>query len=505
MGKKKNSLLYQLLVIIAIVIVVNIIAVDYFARLDLTDDNRYTLSDATIDIVQSLEEPVTVTAYFTEDLPPRLRQSGRNFKDLLIEYASYSEGMINYEFIDPADDDEIKQQAAKAGVQPVIVNVREEDQVKQQRAFLGAVIRKGEQKEVLPVITEAESMEYSLSSGIKKLSVKERHLVGFVTGHGEPPLQQMQQTVQALSVLYDVEPVNLEASGELTKYKTLALIAPSDTIPPAHLQKLDDYLASGGNLYVALNRVRGDFSQARGLPVNTGLADWLSGKGVAVGTDFVVDNRSNTVGVTQERGGFNMTTQIKFPYLPVITNFQEHPVTQGLEQVSLRFASSLEYRGDTAVIFTPLAKSSAKSGRKQAPLMFQVQKEWTAADFPDSGIPVAAALKGPIAGSNASKMVVVTDGDFAVGGQGRNARQLNEDNVSLLVNGVDWLSDDTGLIGLRTKGVSSRPIDELEDSTKALLRYGNFLVPILLIIIYGLIRYQYQRSLRVKRMEEGYV
>ncbi|MDZ7776686.1 MAG: GldG family protein [Bacteroidales bacterium] len=174
--------MYQVLVIIAIVIVVNIIAVDYFARLDLTDDNRYTLSDATIDIVQNLEEPVTVTAYFTEDLPPRLRQSGRNFKDLLIEYASYSDGMINYEFIDPADDDEIKQQAAKAGVQPVIVNVREEDQVKQQRAFLGAVIRKGEQKEVLPVITEAESMEYSLSSGIKKLSVKERPLVGFVTG-----------------------------------------------------------------------------------------------------------------------------------------------------------------------------------------------------------------------------------------------------------------------------------------------------------------------------------
>jgi ABC-type uncharacterized transport system involved in gliding motility auxiliary subunit len=83
--------------------------------------------------------------------------------------------------------------------------------------------------------------------------------------------------------------------------------------------------------------------------------------------------------------------------------------------------------------------------------------------------------------------------------------QLQPDNVSFFVNAIDWLSDDTGLIDLRTKGVTSRPLDQIEDGTKTLLKWFNFSVPILLIIILGIIRMQRNRSLKNKRMEEGYV
>lgn len=84
-------------------------------------------------------------------------------------------------------------------------------------------------------------------------------------------------------------------------------------------------------------------------------------------------------------------------------------------------------------------------------------------------------------------------------------RQQTPDNISLFVNAIDYLSDDTGLIELRTKGVSNRPLDQLEDGKKAFLKYLNFLLPILLVVIYGLFRMQYNRNLRNKRMEEGYV
>jgi len=73
-----------------------------------------------------------------------------------------------------------------------------------------------------------------------------------------------------------------------------------------------------------------------------------------------------------------------------------------------------------------------------------------------------------------------------------------------LVNSIDWLSDDTGLIDLRTKGSSSRPIRQLEDSTKTLIKYGNFLVPILLAIGYGLFRMQRNKIKQWKRMSENY-
>ena len=74
-----------------------------------------------------------------------------------------------------------------------------------------------------------------------------------------------------------------------------------------------------------------------------------------------------------------------------------------------------------------------------------------------------------------------------------------------MVNSIDFLSDDTGLIDLRTKGVTSRPLDQLEDGRKAFLKWFNFLMPIVLILILGIIRSQQQRNLRMRRMEEGYV
>lgn len=505
MKKTKNTIVYQILILLGIVVVVNLISTEYFARLDLTDDNRYTLSDATLNILEDIQQPLTITAYFTEDLPPQYMESKRNFKDLLIEYSNYSDGMLNYEFVNPNKDEQSKQQAMREGVRPVVINVRKKDEVKQQRAFLGAVIKMGSDKETIPLVTQASSMEYALSSNIKKLTNQEKPKVGVIQGHGEPSLNAMQQVRKSLSVLYDVESVTLTDTTDLSMYRALALVAPSDTIPPYHLDLFDDYLANQGNLLVAMNNVKGEFQRAQGIPLNTGLSDWLAEKGVNVGNNFVVDDQSGTVAVTQQSSGFNIRRQIKFPYIPAVTNFADHPISSGLEKVMFRFASSIGYQGDTTVTFTPIAHSSDKSGKLSAPLRFNVQKEWTASDFPDQNIPLAAILEGPIQGNNHSRMVVITDGDFAVNGEGRNAQKQPEDNISLMVNSIDWLSDDTGLIELRTKGITSRPIDQMEEQTKTLLRWGNFFVPIILIVLYGIIRVQQNRSKRVKRMEEGYV
>ena len=96
-------------------------------------------------------------------------------------------------------------------------------------------------------------------------------------------------------------------------------------------------------------------------------------------------------------------------------------------------------------------------------------------------------------------MVVFSDGDFAVNGEGQSAQQLQPDNVNLFSNAVDWLTDDTGLISLRTKGVTARPINpNLEDGTKSFIKYLNFLLPIILIIGYGVYRFQLKRNLQNK-------
>jgi ABC-type uncharacterized transport system involved in gliding motility auxiliary subunit len=137
-------------------------------------------------------------------------------------------------------------------------------------------------------------------------------------------------------------------------------------------------------------------------------------------------------------------------------------------------------------------------------LYFNIQKRWTDNDFPLKNIVAAGVLEGKIAGSSDAKLIVVGDGDFAVNGQGQQAQQLTPDNVNLLVNAVDWLSDDTGLIELRTRGVTSRILDQIEDGRKNFLKWLNVLLPVLLIIAYGILRAQRNRLIREKRRNEDY-
>ncbi|MEX2589416.1 MAG: hypothetical protein WD334_04365, partial [Chitinophagales bacterium] len=104
--------------------------------------------------------------------------------------------------------------------------------------------------------------------------------------------------------------------------------------------------------------------------------------------------------------------------------------------------------------------------------------------------------------SKKSKLILFGDGDFPVNGLGQQARELNKDNVSLFVNAVEWLSDDTGLNELRTKGRSSRPITaELEDRDRNIIKYANFITPLFLVIIYGLIR-AWLRKRKRNRLKE---
>jgi ABC-type uncharacterized transport system involved in gliding motility auxiliary subunit len=121
-----------------------------------------------------------------------------------------------------------------------------------------------------------------------------------------------------------------------------------------------------------------------------------------------------------------------------------------------------------------------------------------------SGITVAAALEGKFAGNSNARMVVVGDGDFPVGG-GQGQGQVNPDNVNLAVNSLDWISDNTGLIELRTKGATMRPLDEMEEGKRKFLKTMNFSLPLLLVIFYGIFRIQRNRIRKTRRMEVGHV
>ncbi len=497
---KKKHLNYYILLVLGIFILINILAAKYFFRLDFTEDKRYTLSQSTLDIIQNLNEPVTVTAYFSENLQPELDRMRQDFRDLLVEYNTRSNGMVVFKFVNPNEDPQAEQKAVQAGVQTLMIEAREKDQATTKKAFMGATVEVGEQTEVIPFIQSGAQMEYEVSGAIKKLTDTDKAFIGFITGHEEPSLQAMLQVEQQLSVLYMPEEVQISDSINLAKYKTLVWINPQDTIPTKDFQKIDQYLAQGGNLFIAINRVEANLQQAMGTAKNTGLESWLASEGITVNPDFIIDANCGAITVQQRQGVFTINQQVNFPYLPIIANFTKHPTTTGIDAMMLQFASSLDYSGDSLWNYTPLAFTSDKSGKENAPLYFNIQRNWTENDFPDSKIPVAGLFE-----NNKSKLIVITDGEFAINGTGQTAHQVQDGNVAFVVNSIDYMSDDTGLIQLRSKKQKIRLLEQLDDSTKQLLKILNFILPIIIIVLFGIFRYQKRKLIRNRRKGDYYV
>jgi gliding-associated putative ABC transporter substrate-binding component GldG len=492
----------SVILIIGIVAVVFLLSRQYFLRIDLTEDKQFTMSHATKTILRDLEDPVDVKAYFSENLPADLERVKTDFENLLVEYNNISKGKVNYRFIDPGETPESEQEAAQNGIQPILINVREKDEASQKKAFMGAVIEYGEQKEILPFIGQESAMEYELTTAIKKIAVANKPSLGIIQGHGEPPMNQMLQAIHALSVIYSIEPFDLAAEPAVPeRFQAVLFVNPVDSVPYDQYAKLDAYLSKGGKVIVAANAVNGDLSTASGTANPHSVFQWLSSLGVNVEPSFVIDASCAKVTVQQQRTGFfSFASQINFPYIPLISKFPEHPVTKGLDAVILQFASPITYAAEAGGSFFPIITTSDKAGTEQAPITFDVQRQWTQSNFPMSNIVMGGVVEG-LKGNPDSRLVVFSDSDFFVSERG----EVNGDNVNLIVNTVEWLCDKSGLAELRTKGVIYRPIEDMEEGKRAMIKYANFLAPLILVVGVGIWRSQRNRNKRMQRMQEKYV
>lgn len=132
----KTRVYTTLALLLGILLLLNLISNEFHFRLDLTEDKQYTLSRATRDILNNLEDPVMVTAYFSKDLPPHIAKTKRDFQDLLVEYAMRSGNMVQYKFVNPNEKESLENEAVNNGIQPVLINVREKTRSNNRKHFL---------------------------------------------------------------------------------------------------------------------------------------------------------------------------------------------------------------------------------------------------------------------------------------------------------------------------------------------------------------------------------
>ncbi|CAN5429625.1 Gldg family protein [soil metagenome] len=528
---KKNSIV-TLALTIGIIVVVNILTYNYFVRLDLSKNKSYSLSDVSKTLVKGLDDKMVIKVYISDNLPFPYNTVKKNIKDLLEEYRSYSKGNFNYELYNPAGDgdnanSDIQKEAEKYGVQPVQLQISENNKMEVKKAYLGMVFLYNSKQEQIPVIQSVDNLEYDISSNIYKMT-RPKKKIGLLAGHGEPAASKLPQISKLLSSQYDIISINAALNTEIQNdLEALIIMAPSSDLKEFEKFQIDQYIMRGGKVAWLVNKIVPNFQQqiALGEPAKTNIDDILDSYGLKINTDLIRDLQCSSVQV-QSSIGFPL--QVKYPYFPQITNInRDIAAFKNIESVVLTFASSIDEAAgrNKGLNVTTLLKSSDKSGEAKDFFLLNLEQfqNMTKAQadtlFRDKGFTLGAIYTGkfksfyagktpPVDTSVAAtpykgtplnesqketKMILIADGDFAI-----EDNHPPQENILFFTNLIDYMADDIGLAQLRSKESPEPPLKETSDSWVNTAKYINIGLPPLIVILFG-IMYLTKRQLRKKK------
>lgn len=470
--------------IVVLLIVGNYFVSRHFVRVDLTDNQAYTLADSTKEQLRSLPDVVTVRVYFTTALPPQLTPMKRGVEDILAEYRSYGGNNFQVEYRDPQMDQQTEREVMVMGIRPLELNVVEKDKQEVARVYLGLVLLYGDKKEVIQIDPRnaTQHLEEWMTSAIYKLTRAKEPQIGWWVNDGATEGQGFALVERLLRDRYTLQTIDTaDPTLDAAMLDGVVLVAPSaETFQEKQRKALEEYLAAGGKVVAFLNRIAiAESLQTAGQ--ETGLESLLSAYGVTLQEKLVADAESN---VASFQTGV-MTLSMPYPLWPIVREGlnREHPVVSKLESLTLPWASPFAVAEalPEGVTVDILARSSQRSGLTPGTPPFSLDPQASNAWVPHTrsgGYPLALAVHGASSGELYLIGTAHLLEDRFVG-----QRQFQE-GVTFFANMIDHVSIGDVLIGIRSRPVTSRPIPtDLTSGTKAMIRYSHVLgVPLLVIL-----------------------
>ncbi|MBI5495276.1 MAG: GldG family protein [Deltaproteobacteria bacterium] len=519
-------------------VLLNIIGLRAFARVDVTRDGMYTLAPASRDTVVGLEEDVVVTAYFTENLPAPYSSNARYVRDLLEEYRAAGKGKLSFEFIDPsaaeteADKEKRKdvkrdifgrafreptameKELAASGIQPVEIRVVEQDQAQTKRGYMGIVIKYQEKKETIPVVQETRTLEYDLTSLIRKMTRPKQPVLAFLQGHDEPKMEERLQKLNSLlSQMYTVKPLELAGKDKIDDdVDVLWVLGPGKPLAPNEVRAIDQFVMGGKSVAFFLDAIHVDPKTFEGQPTGHGLASLLQTWGVTLGDQLVADVQSAQLNVQERRGFMIVSMPVPYPFVPMLQRLEgDSPLAAGITGITLPFTTAVTVAPVEGVKATVLARSSKKSWLENKPFNTDPRRDWRSETITPSGpYDLMVELQGTFKSHYASDATMSTGGTppkaestgtprIIVAGGSAFAHDdfMARSNQALALNVADWLALDPALLAIRSRGLTEPPLQEdLSDATRNGVKFGNVLGMPALLALYGLIRWRMREGSR---------
>jgi gliding-associated putative ABC transporter substrate-binding component GldG len=544
--KRKNLL--RFFAGIGIIILLNVVATQFFFRIDLTEDQRYSISPATKQVLEGLDDQVFVTVYLEGDMPAGFERLQTAIRERLEEFEIYGGTHIRYRFVDPMASADKKQrnqalvELAKKGLQPTNLIDKEGGKQVEKIIFPGALVTyKGKEVPVLllrgnqatkgmsnqQILNQSvEGVEYELASAIRRLTIKSKKRIGLIEPYNSLAPVQITDLVTSLQENYDVYRVNLPVQPSLQGLDAIIIAKPDTAFREEDKYKIDQFIVNGGNALFFIDALRIDSVGAQGtfaFPYNLNLTDLLFRYGVRVNENLVQDLNSGVIPLNVGTMGDRPQIQLMpWPFFPLINTFSKHPIVRNLDAVYLRFASTLDTIKVPGVVKTPLLLTSPYTKIIPAPAGVSyndARKDPDPKQYHSGNLPVAYLLEGKFRSLYANritsadprsatfkesnkpaKIVVFSDGDLPVNNVNRKTGQIMPlgfdpytnvtfANKDFILHSIEYMLDPNGVIAARTKEIALRPLDKLKVADQRLQwQVVNLIVPVVLIILYGIIR-----------------
>lgn len=520
--KYSTNYLALSLIILGILAVLNFFFLRHFARIDLTQDKRYTLFSSTKEVLNNLDDIVNIKLYVSKKLPPYMVNLRRDITDILDEYKAYSGGNLSTKFIDPTEDPKLQQELRFMGIPQVQLNIIEKDQAQLTNVYLGMAIFYADKKEVIPFVNSTGTLEYDLTSAIVKVTSSETKRVGIFTGEGHNLSEDYQTAKQLLEKQYQVEQVELKEGEALSEdINTLIITGPRELKDPQKYE-IDQFLMRGGKIVFLIDTV--DIKEGlQASPLKPGTDDLLEHYGIKVEENLLLDR--SYVHATF-RSGF-MTFQVPYPFwVKVISRSfsPDNPAVSNLESLILPWTSTLKSLEEktAGITITTLAQSTPFSWTRKGFYILNPQQKFYSPGIKTESYPLILTAHGKFKSFYADKPIPTTEEKkdkkktevkrqtikespetqiIVIG----NSRFITNDfltqfrdNQIFFLNIIDWLTLGEQLIGIRSRGATDRPLQKTTEHIKTLIKSINmFGVPILLIL-FGLIHF-YLRRRKKKR------
>ncbi len=545
----KYQTILKILIAIGIIILINVVGNFIFGTVDLTEEKRFTLTKPTKELLSNLDEVVYVKVLLDGELPAGVKRLQKATKEMLDDFRSHS-GYIEYEFVNPLDGEvetvnQTKLTLAKDKIVPSNLIVQGKEEKRELLFYTYAIIsykgrtvpvnlvdQQGGNLSEFVINNSISLLEYKLADAIVKIKRHVKPVIAFTSGHGELLEIQTLDIRKSLSQHYKVGTFSLDSTTYIDQNVDVLIIAkPRTTFPIQHKFMIDQYIMNGGKVMWLIDKmaVNLDSMYTRQFVPNEyplDIDDLLFSYGARIQPTLVMDKQCSKIELAVDQKG---TRNLFDWYFHVISApDSDNPLVKNLDGVNFYFPSSIDtVRTKTAVKKTPLLTTTEKTLIKRSPILLNF-REILANPLPDDKWnkgkqTLALLLEGQFASeytgrvttemnqmlqqlgqsfkpvSEETKMLVVSDGDIIKNlinpnkkdviplGYNQNMRYTFA-NKPFLINAIEYLLDEKGVMESRGKDVKLRLLDKGEArQNKLFWQLLNIVAPLILLVLFGLL------------------